>query len=264
MPKGAKSRTSFIGPRLKNGRTRYNRKKVAGTTLPTASKILDSKVDYTLKKQTMYAPSKNLSRSSVGSMLSNIGPFGTRWAGKLKYVDRFNQGNSLGVYSEILFNLNSLFDFDRTNIGHQPFGFDQLAAIYGRYRVLSTSYKIIGTNVEQTQNLTIVAYVDNGIASAGSVSTALEQGYSHFSMRNAFVQPTQFKGNIKLNALTGNSLIAYRADDAYAASVTASPTELLILHIGTEGSVSVNTIFSYIIQVEFECEFWDPKQLPPS
>lgn len=246
-------------------RPRRRVKKVAGTVLPKGDKILDRGLDRAEKKATMYAPTANMLTSMGKQYLTqNVGPFGTRWAGRLKYVDRFNMSNALGIYSEILFNLNSLFDPDRTGTGHQPLGFDNLATIFSRYRVLKTSYRITGTNTEQNQNLSVIVYADNGVASAGSCANALEHGWSQVKMRNGFSPASIFKGTVVLNKLTGNSLEAYRSDDAYTALVSGSPSELLLLHVGIEGSAAVASSFNYFLELEFDCEFWDPVMLPPS
>ena len=47
----------------------------------------------------------------------------------------------LGTATNI-FNLNSLYDPDRTGVGHQPRGFDQIKTLYNRYRVYGCAYKV--------------------------------------------------------------------------------------------------------------------------
>ncbi len=58
---------------------------------------------------------------------------------KLAYGDAFGLAAhaSLTSYtgSEYVFRLNSLYDPDLTGTGHQPYGFDQFAALYSRYKV---------------------------------------------------------------------------------------------------------------------------------
>lgn len=261
MPVGYKRKGNYRGaPRKKMRWTK------AGTTLPKSDKILDRQVDQKAKNQTMYGPSQNL-RSTLSTkrgLMQNVGPFGARWAGKLKYVDKFNTSTVSGIYNEQLFNLNSLFDPDRTGVGHQPLGFDQLNVIYQRYRVLKTSYRLTMVNSDQTGSIALVTAVNNSTASLASVAYALEEGYSSFRIRNAFADPNIISATVVLNSLTGNSLIAYRSDDAYAALVTASPTELMILHIGLEGTTALSASVQYYIEMEFDCEFWDPLQLAQS
>lgn len=238
--------------------------KIIGTTLPPADRILDRGVERAERKKTMYGPSQNLRKNRINGLLQNVGPFGTRWAGRLKYVDRFRQSSVLGTYNEFLFNMNSLFDPDRSGVGHQPLGFDQLAVVYQRYRVLKCIFKITPMITATNTNMSIVAFTSNNTAALTSVSQALEAGYSIISYSNGSSKYSPLSGVSVLNNLTGNSLSAYRSDDSYQSLVSSSPTELLILHIGIECTGGVTTDIDYYLQLEFDCEFWDPLVIPPS
>jgi len=255
-----------MAPIRKRKATRYipRPKKRVGTKLPASSSIIDRGVDLATKNKTMYAPSVNLRNHNSSKITSNIGPFGERWVGKLKYVDKFKQNVVVGEYTELLFNLNSLFDPDRTGVGHQPRGFDQLSGIYSRYRVLKTAYKLTMLSTSQSSNLIQVVHQSNTTSSAQSAANALEQGNSMVRMFNAFQRAIPLKGIIALNTLTGNSLEAYRSDDKYEGTVTTNPTELLILHVGIEGTTSVAANVEWLVELEYDCEMWDPFELPPS
>lgn len=59
---------------------------------------------------------------------------------KLRYCDviTLTSTASVGTYT---FRMNSLFDPDFTSIGHQPYYYDQLAALYNRYAVQGSTLK---------------------------------------------------------------------------------------------------------------------------
>ncbi len=64
---------------------------------------------------------------------------------KLSYADSFylsgtNLSSTFG--SEQVYRLASLYDPDFTNVGHQPYGFDQIIPWYVRYQVKSASIKL--------------------------------------------------------------------------------------------------------------------------
>jgi hypothetical protein len=243
----------------------YVRNKQAGTVLPKADRVLDKNVDKVVKDKTMYAPTQNMKSNSIGKMLQNVGPFGTRWAGKLKYCELHGQlTGGLGIYYEVLFNLNSLFDPDRTGAGHQPLGFDQLSVMYGRYRVIKTSWRITPMTDIIGTNTGIVAYVSNSIVSAGSIASAIEAGYSKLQFSNGYTKFSPLKASTVLYALTGQDLESYRANDRYDAFTTASPSELLILHVGVESTRGTPSEIEYYLEMEFDCEFYDPAVIPPS
>lgn len=60
----------------------------------------------------------------------------------LRYMFDFNLNTASTSYDEKVFRLNSLFDFDYTNTGHQPLYYDFWSIAYSRYRVLSVDFEI--------------------------------------------------------------------------------------------------------------------------
>lgn len=71
---------------------------------------------------------------------SALQPIPQRYITKMKYSEQVST-DAAGRY---MFNLNSIFDPNRTGTltGHQPYGFDTLATLYNRYRVISCGYRI--------------------------------------------------------------------------------------------------------------------------
>jgi len=67
------------------------------------------------------------------------------------------------VYSnlrELQFRLNGLFDPDFSLGGHQPMGFDEWSAFYGRYRVKSAKCKIRAvSNTTVNVPMAVIAYL---------------------------------------------------------------------------------------------------------
>jgi len=74
----------------------------------------------------------------------------------LRYVENFTTSIATTVGSQQTMNLNSLFDPNRTGTGHQPYGYDTIATLYNRYRVISTRYKIVLGSRNDTYNLVIL------------------------------------------------------------------------------------------------------------
>lgn len=63
----------------------------------------------------------------------------------LRYCTNFNLDAAAGVVSKWLFRANSVYDPDYTGAGHQPYGFDQLSAIYNHYEVISSYITVTAT-----------------------------------------------------------------------------------------------------------------------
>ncbi len=66
-------------------------------------------------------------------------PFPPRTRRVLRYAEtfQFTTGTAGIMGTQQVIRLNSLFDPNATGVGHQPYGFDQLALIYAKYRVIS-------------------------------------------------------------------------------------------------------------------------------
>lgn len=73
-------------------------------------------------------------------------PFPYKMSTKLLYHANTNFNPAATTYA-YNYNINSLFDPDRTGTGHQPMYFDQLCpGVYNRYRVRAFSYKVTISN----------------------------------------------------------------------------------------------------------------------
>lgn len=61
---------------------------------------------------------------------------------KLKYYDNLTFVSVAPAITSQVYRANSLFDPDFTNVGHQPYGFDQWSALYTNYLVRGSSIKV--------------------------------------------------------------------------------------------------------------------------
>lgn len=179
----------------------------------------------------------------------------------LKYYETKSRSDATTVGSNQIYNLNSLFDPDRTGGGHQPYGFDTLASIYNRYRVLRTRYKIIFGASSMTYHVGIV--LSNGtlntpVVSQPTFEQALELPFSKDSIVCVNGIPKTFKGIISLNELNGTTKQEYLGDDRFQSVTTGSPSELLELNcVSYNPNGSTNT-FQTSYEIEYECELFDP------
>lgn len=75
----------------------------------------------------------------VPRTLSTGGGFPEKITTTLRYVETFTYAPGANTTPVVkIFRMNSAYDPNYSDAGHQPLYFDQLAAIYGRYQVLSS------------------------------------------------------------------------------------------------------------------------------
>jgi hypothetical protein len=192
---------------------------------------------------------------------NNIAP--VRMAVSLKYSESFIESTS--VTRQYQWNLNSIYDMNRTGTGHQPLGHDQWAAFYARYIVMRAHVHIELVNTTASTSLHTAICVSNNNTSA-AVSDTSEQTFGSVTKQTGTpgAPPIVFSRTYDLAKITGVSKEIYRTDDRYLALFGASPSELLILSLTTSlDGISAFT-YTYSISVIQEIEMWDPIQLGQS
>lgn len=187
-------------------------------------------------------------------------PIAQRYICKHKYSEAVLTDATLGNY---IFNLNSMYDPNRTGTGHQPYARDTMATLYNRYRVIAVSYRVTsGSSATSTQQFAV-------IPSSGSMPTVsnLDQVKEMPRSRTAFCSPGESKvvyGKVNLPSLAGVSSSTYKADDRYQALSTQDPTEQLYLNIFGGSSTGVLQQIAANVQLEFLVEWFDPIELGQS
>lgn len=195
------------------------------------------------------------------TMYSMATPVATRLRTILKYSENL-QPTGISLY-EYLFNLNSLFDPNRTGVGHQPLGYDQLTPLYGRYRVWKVWYDIEWINTTSDPSI-IIAAPTNSAGGIGSLTTALETYSESHSNAGNFYTPMRISGVVDLPLLNGKTYNQYHDDDTTSAITSTSPSEILILHTCFYSLSNTVVTGSAVVNLRMECEFSDPIQLSQS
>lgn len=183
-----------------------------------------------------------------------ITPVPQRFLTKHKYSTTVTINTAQPQYN---FNLNSLFDPDRTGTGHQPYGFDQLSALYNRYRVYGCSYVVNG--YQANNPIRIGAVPSNSVAALPNMATLIELPRAKFTTQIPGGSRAQISGYVDLPSLTGRTKAQYMADDIYAGTALSSPAELLILNLQAAllSDVTVDGCLM-TVTLQFHCEWFDP------
>lgn len=201
----------------------------------------------------------------VYTSYSGLNPIAPRLRTTLKYVDTFTVTTSAGPgIGYTVMNLNGLYDPDSTGAGHQPMGYDQIAALYNRYRVFRTRWTVrVLPNPSTATPFHFVVVPTNTTTVFTTYGAAAEQTYAKTGIFNSYT-PLTIRGSVDLAQLNGKTPEAYMADDSTQAIVTANPTEQFGLHCLVFEPAGTGVGFRYEVSLMFDCEFSDPNQLSQS
>lgn len=195
----------------------------------------------------------------MGLVNNALQPIPQRFLVKMKYAEDVYT-NASGLYT---FNLNSVFDPNRTGGGHQPYGYDQFATLYNRYRVVSCSWRVTAPSSVGTIQLGTIA--SNEPIVFGSFSELKENPRAKYVIQHVGGNVQTCKSRIYIPSLVGRTKAQYMADDRYQATVLTDPAELAVLNImaANNGGVGQNGQVVNVL-LEYTVEFFDVKPLAQS
>jgi len=187
--------------------------------------------------------------------------FTPRFETTFHYASSFQVSNATTVATQQTFNLNSLFDPDRTGTGHQPYPYDLIGGVlYNRYRVLRAKWRVcIGpaNNTVEALAVPMNSLPPVSITDKATFEAAKEFWKTKSKMVPATGQDVTFSGNNALNALAGATITEYKGDDRYEAVYSASPSEVIALVVAVYNANSSTVITNYSVFIDYEVDLHD-------
>lgn len=213
-----------------------------------------------MRRRAGYGKRKGGYRRSTRVMISRgISPVAPRFITQLKYADEWIGPSTSGIPQIYTFNLNSLYDPNRTATGHQPFGFDQLAALYDKYRVFAASWRIDVTGNGTGDIPRVVVIPFDGNYNNTSRTLAMEFPRAVTKVGAPGNNKVSIAGRVSLPRLRGQTSVAFKGDDQNTAQTGANPGHEVTLNVITSSVDSATTLnFQGRITMIFHCEFYDP------
>lgn len=239
------------------------------TTAKRSRKSISSKGVWRGKGTGGFSISQSYAVLGSKSALTNYGPFPTRKHAILRYAEsgvaNYLTCGTAGVGgTEHTLVMGSLFDPALTLTGHQPYFFDQVAAVYQHYRVNSITVRIRAYD-PSTAGSILAWQLDTWNGAAGTLAgvsptTALERpNTGRLQPNTTFDKEETVIPWTTIAKLEGLTTLEHRTNiEDYAALVTASPARTPYLRLAcmnTEGNNS--GALYYAIEVLFDCEFWN-------
>lgn len=164
-----------------------------------------------------------------------------------------------------LFRLNSIYDPDATNAGHQPIGHDEWALIYAYYRVMRTKVEVeMAVNVA-TSAAVIGVVCPNRSVAIDTTPYGIAEG-ARGQMKIVIAEGvTKFKASYSIAELFGVTKEQYGSDN-YAATFGADPADVFYVHVSIyDASGSMFTIPTIVAtKLSYICEFYQRVELEPS
>lgn len=209
-------------------------------------------------------------RSKATTVNRGLTPIAPRFITKLKYVGESGMTSTSSTPALYQFNLNSLYDPDRTGTGHQPIGYDQLSGLYDRYRVFACSWRIDVTG-SATFWFTVLPFDGINLASNTNRTLIQEMPRAVTKTGDNNNRHAMFKGHISLPRLRGQTSVEYKGDDLNSGlmgnvGTGSNPTDALTLNLFgySDNQASATVSFNFRVQLMYHCELYDPAAISQS
>jgi hypothetical protein len=179
----------------------------------------------------------------------------------LRYAQSVSNSTLTTAANNNVFRLNSIFDPDAAVGGTQPYGYDQAAALYNRYRVLKTSYIVHFLASTGTYNIAVIP--SNGAlnASPSDLTTftgAVMNPWAKYAVYSLGAKAPTIRGKIDLNVLGGVRRMEYLTDDRFEAQIGANPAEVISLNIATQNPTGGTIVIAFFVELFYEVDLHDP------
>lgn len=201
-------------------------------------------------------------REHRSSLVSVRGPSGLpdRLRVKLKYADVYPLITSAAqIYR---FKGNGLVDPDDTGTGHQPYMFDQWAAMYDRYRVYGSSILVDAINVSATVAAQLVVYptaANSTTANTIAEASEIPRSVRTYLMPVASRFPVRVKRYVSTRSIEGLARGTVEIDDTYASVSTTNPNNLWYWNVVAESLDLTTTLNMYFtVKIMYYVEFYSP------
>lgn len=182
----------------------------------------------------------------------------------LTYADVFAiaPGSQAGTYT---FRGNSLFDPDYTSTGHQPYYYDQLSAIYSRYRVFSSRIRAAAMNNVGTSPVQITVVPASEVVALGLTTHPLEYPRAKGAK---LLGVAGYQTTVVTHSATTQAILGLRnkqiLDEDFSALTGANPVSIWYWMVSAYDVQAANVSVGVQVTIEYECEFYDRITIDPS
>lgn len=182
---------------------------------------------------------------------------------RLKYCELISMSyGALGVPVPYQFRINSIFDPNKSGVGHQPRGHDQWQTFYNRYRVRGMYYKITLWNTSTTEFASAAIQCRPNVTTEGDVELLIEnpetKGWRHLEQSGSGRNMCIFKGYADVCKLRGVTRGRLKYESDYQALFGNNPIiePCLTVYLWNPNFGNAVTINARV-ELIYNCEFFD-------
>lgn len=212
---------------------------------------------------------KNLSRPINGAINLRQSPLPENFKTCVRYTEYDKLDIQLSNQTDqLVFCLNGLYDPNITSAGHQPRGFDQLCAFYGKYMVIGAraTVELINTNVYPVE----VGYSILPTSTAKTYMSDYMEGATdsqYQTLGGAGSTTDRYKAVVKFSPKKYFKKANLSDDPAMLGSASANPTMGGFIHIWAAGqgytTAAANSVWA-TITMEYIVVFKEPQNVTAS
>lgn len=188
---------------------------------------------------------------------------------QLPYSEMIMRTTSTTAVDKYTFNMNSLYDPNKTGTGHQVMSLDQWANFYEQYIVKGFSYEIQVINMSDSVPARVITWVGDDDTAWGNFETVSEQPNSSDATLLGTLDGGHnvkvLKGYVDLAKISAQTNEQYSGDDLNNAYFSQSPSKSLffqICHATLDGSSTTDV--HYEVKLRYDSMLFNRKALSTS
>lgn len=172
----------------------------------------------------------------------------------MRYVYTTFKTTSSGLLQDLILRINSLYDPEYAAGGHQPFGRDNMASLYNKYRVFGMKYRITFWNTDSSVPLLVAVVPTNSYSSDTVMNTIMERGYAKHRVIPCLSAGGLgvIKGYASMAKVHGVKKSVVKNDDTFAAFASAEPSREAFLHIYV---APIDAASAITVRINVECTY---------
>jgi hypothetical protein len=171
------------------------------------------------------------------------------------YTELVQVSSTTGAIGQYIFSANGMYDPNITSTGHQPMFFDEVAAVYDHYTVMSSKCKVkLFSAVAVGVGVIAAMHVDDDTSSSSNINTICEQSTAVTEVLPfGALHPITLSRAWNANAYFGGDILD---NDNLQGTSAANPTEQSYYIISINATAAGTQTLFALVEIEYTA-VWD-------